>query len=96
MRSMDLHHHQGREDSISSNQSNLTIDSEGNLENEWMVWNKLVNNWPMYMKKKSTWIRVNQLEKNRFIQIEIELIGFNSFGCSCTFSSVIMAMFSQS
>ncbi|CAF3744061.1 unnamed protein product [Rotaria sp. Silwood1] len=56
-RSPELHHKQGRKDSISSDLSNLTIDSDGNLDNEWVIWNKLVNNWPVYMKKKSIWIK---------------------------------------
>ena len=33
----------------------------GNLENEWVVWNKIVNNWSAYMKKKPVWIRVRFL-----------------------------------
>jgi hypothetical protein len=37
----------------------ISILIEGNLENEWVVWNKLVNHWSMYMKKKSIWIKVN-------------------------------------
>ncbi|CAF3535619.1 unnamed protein product [Rotaria sordida] len=55
--SPELHHKQGRKDSISSDLSNLTIDSDGNLDNEWVIWNKLVNNWSLYMKKKSIWIK---------------------------------------
>jgi hypothetical protein len=57
IRSSELHHKQGRQDSISSDLSNLTTDSEGNLENEWIVWNKLINQWSMYTKKKSIWIK---------------------------------------
>ena len=113
MRSMVLHHQQqGREDSISSDQSNLTVDSEGisrlissssskkmndyfiegNLENEWVVWNKLVNQWPMYMKKKSIWIRVKSNEKKN-PKMSFQSIGFNSFGCTYSFPSIIVAMF---
>jgi hypothetical protein len=57
-RSPELRHKQLRQDSISSDLSNLTIDSEGNLENEWAIWNKIINNWPVYIKKKPQWIRV--------------------------------------
>lgn len=74
---------------------------QGNLENEWVVWNKLVNQWPMYMKKKSTWIRVNEMkEKKEEIEhsscFVFQFIGFNSFGCTNSFSSIIMAMFDKS
>jgi hypothetical protein len=66
-----------REDSVSSDLSTLTTDSDGmiiqksnfffffdkiiylgNLENEWVVWNKIISNWSVYMKRKPQWIRV--------------------------------------
>lgn len=46
-----------RQDSISSDLSSLTIDSDGNPENEWAVWNKIVNQWSNYLKRKPQWIR---------------------------------------
>ena len=59
-RSPELQRKATRQDSISSDMSVLTTDSDGNLENEWVVWNKIINNWPMYMKRKAQWIRVGQ------------------------------------
>jgi hypothetical protein len=50
----------------------------GNLENEWVVWNKLVNNWPVYMKKKSQWIKVNFTCMNRRGRKRLYYVGFNS------------------
>ena len=35
----------------------------GQLENEWMTWNKVVNNWPVYRKKKAPWIKVKALDQ---------------------------------
>ncbi len=63
-RSPELHHKQLRCDSISSDLSILTTDSDGNLENEWIVWNKIITNWSFDMKKKPQWIRVrlNEIE----------------------------------
>ncbi|CAF0835245.1 unnamed protein product [Adineta steineri] len=56
-RSPELHHKQIRQDSISSDASNLTVDNDGNLENEWNTWNRIINNWTIYMKKKPQWIK---------------------------------------
>ncbi|CAF2893292.1 unnamed protein product [Rotaria sp. Silwood2] len=56
-RSPELHHKPLRQDSVSSNLSNVTIDSDGNLEGEWVVWNKIINNWSTYIKKKPQWIK---------------------------------------
>ncbi|CAF4183124.1 unnamed protein product [Rotaria socialis] len=55
--SYELHHKQGQQDSISSDLSHLTIDGNDNSENEWMIWNKLINNWSTYMKQNPTWIK---------------------------------------
>lgn len=41
----------------------LTTDSDGNLETEWIVWNKIITNWSMYIKKKPQWIRVSRQER---------------------------------
>ncbi|CAF4354133.1 unnamed protein product [Rotaria socialis] len=56
-RSPELHHKQLRQDSVSSDLSNLTTDSDGNLENEWVLWNKIINNWSAYSRKKSQWVK---------------------------------------
>ncbi|CAF1539373.1 unnamed protein product [Adineta ricciae] len=56
-KSPELHHKQLRQDSISSDVSNLTIDADGNLESEWSAWNKIINNWTTYIKKKPQWIK---------------------------------------
>lgn len=64
-RSPELHRKQTRQDSISSDMSVLTTDSDGNLENEWVVWNKIVNNWSMYLKRKPQWIRVGDQRYSR-------------------------------
>ncbi|CAF3543864.1 unnamed protein product [Adineta steineri] len=57
-RSPELHHNQGQQlDSISTEINNLTIDKDGNLENEWVVWNRIINNWSMTMKKNPIWIK---------------------------------------
>ncbi len=56
-RSPELHHKQLRQDSVSSDLSVLTNDTD-NLESEWATWNKIINNWPAYMKKKPQWIKV--------------------------------------
>ncbi|CAM4771760.1 unnamed protein product [Rotaria magnacalcarata] len=53
----ELHHEQGQQDSISGDLSHLTIDNNDNSENEWMTWNKLINNWSTYMKQNPTWIK---------------------------------------
>jgi hypothetical protein len=47
-----------RHDSLATDLGILTTDSDGNLENELVVWNKMINNWAFYMKKKPQWIRV--------------------------------------
>ncbi len=39
IRSSELHHKQGRQDSISSDLSNLTIDSEGIIFEEFILYN---------------------------------------------------------
>jgi hypothetical protein len=57
-RSPELRHKPVRQDSLATDLGILTTDSDGNLENEWVVWNKMVNNWAFYMKKKPQWIRV--------------------------------------
>ncbi|CAF4413998.1 unnamed protein product, partial [Rotaria magnacalcarata] len=59
--SPELHHKQLRQDSVSSDLSNLTTDSDGNLENEWVLWNKIINNWSAYSRKKSQWVKVKIL-----------------------------------
>ena len=67
-RSPVLRHKQIRQDSISSDLSNLTVDSEGNLENEWATWNKIINNWPVYIKKKTTMDSSNKYPSNKSIK----------------------------
>jgi len=62
-RSPELRHKQIRQDSISSDLSNLTTDSEGNLENDWALWNNIINNWNVFMRKKPQWIRVRRIDK---------------------------------
>ncbi len=57
-RSPELRHKSVRQDSLATDLGILTTDSDVNLENEWVVWNKMVNNWAFYMKKKPQWIRV--------------------------------------
>ncbi|CAF3719685.1 unnamed protein product [Rotaria sp. Silwood1] len=56
-RSPELHHKPLRQDSVSSDLSSLTIDSDANVENEWSEWNKIINNWSAYMRKKPQWIK---------------------------------------
>ncbi|UJR14631.1 hypothetical protein I4U23_001625 [Adineta vaga] len=56
-KSPELRQKQFRQDSISSDASNLTVDNDGNLENEWGTWNKIINNWTTYIKKKPQWIK---------------------------------------
>ncbi len=57
-RSPELRSKQIRQDSISSDMSALTTDNDGNLENEWVVWNKIIHQWAVYIKKKPQWIKV--------------------------------------
>ncbi|CAF3794275.1 unnamed protein product [Rotaria sordida] len=57
LRSPESYHEQLRQDSVSSDLSNVTTDSDANLENEWIIWNKIINNWSIYIKKKPQWIK---------------------------------------
>ena len=83
-----------RQDSISSDLSSMTVDSDGNPENEWVVWNKIVHQWSTYLKKKPQWLHVNL--RFAFSRRTNVRLGYDSKRRSRAFSSVGLAMLSAS